>query len=353
MHVVILTQVLDRQDAVLGFFHGWCASFARHLERLTVMAQRVGQVDLPPNVKIVSLGKDEGGGKGTMLKRVTTNLVALRDADRPDAIWAHMVPKLVLCAAPVAVPRGIPIYLWYTHASVDWSLRAAVPLVRKVFTASTESFRLPLRDEKLVVTGHGIDCRHFGLGTGPRPVDVLVVGRLAPSKGQDEIIKALLQMRPVPRTEIVGDILLEKDEAYRDRLLALIRLNPQLSAKVSLRGAVPWPDIPSLMRRARVLVDASHTGSIDKVVLEAMASGTLPLSCNEAFAPLLGDLGNRLGYVRGQSSELAHKLTALLSLPPSEHAALGARVRALVLEHHDLEALVPRLVAEMRPAEEA
>lgn len=353
MHVVILTQVLDRQDAVLGFFHGWCETFAQNLERLTVMAQRVGRVELPPNVTVVSLGKDEGGGKGTMMKRVTQGLLALREADRPDAIWAHMVPKLVLCAAPVAVPRGIPIYLWYTHASVDWSLRAAVPFVRKVFTASAESFRLPLRDEKLVITGHGIDCRHFDAGRGARPVDVLVVGRLAPSKGQDEIIKALAHMQPVPRAEIVGDILLTKDETYRDRLLALIRMNPQLAQKVTLRGAVPWQDIPSVMRRARVLVDASHTGSIDKVVLESMASGTLPLSCNEAFAPLFGPLADRLMYGRSQAGELAHKLTALLSLTPADHAALGARVRQLVLEHHDLAALVPRMVDEMRRQEEA
>jgi glycosyltransferase involved in cell wall biosynthesis len=352
MHVVILTQVLDRQDAVLGFFHGWTEHFARHVERLTVMAQRVGRVELPAHVQVVPLGKDEGGGRGTMMKRVTQHLVALRDADRPDAIWAHMVPKLVLCAAPVALPRGIPIYLWYTHASVDWSLRAAVPFVKKVFTASAESFRLPLREEKLLITGHGIDCSHFGVGRGPRPVDALVVGRIAPSKGQDEIIKALAHMQPIPRTEIVGDILLEKDEVYRDRLLALVRMNPQLGVKLSMRGAVPWPDIPALMRRARVLVDASHTGSIDKVVLEAMASGTVPLTCNEAFAPLFGELSDRLMYGRSQAGELAHKLTKLLSLSPEEHAALGEQVRGLVLAHHDLAALVPRLVAEMRRQEE-
>ena len=37
------------------------------------------------------------------------------------------------------------------------------------------------------------------------------------------------------------------------------------------------------MRRARVLVNTSRTGSVDKVVLEAMASGTIPLTCNESF----------------------------------------------------------------------
>jgi hypothetical protein len=58
-------------------------------------------------------------------------------------------------------------------------------------------------------------------------------------------------------------------------------------------------------------------------------------------------------YVRSHAGELAHKLTALLSLSPAEHAALGARVRQLVLDHHDLARLVPRLVDEMRRPEGA
>ena len=71
MHVVILTQVLDRQDAVLGFFHGWCDHFGRHLERLTVLAQRVGKVELPSNVTVVSLGKDQGGGVNNQVHNQT------------------------------------------------------------------------------------------------------------------------------------------------------------------------------------------------------------------------------------------------------------------------------------------
>jgi hypothetical protein len=68
------------------------------------------------------------------------------------------------------------MYLWYTHKAVDGSLRLAVPLVRKVFTASEESFRLPSGRAKRVVTGHGIDCERFAPGAAPRDIDVLSVG---------------------------------------------------------------------------------------------------------------------------------------------------------------------------------
>ena len=176
MHIVILTQVLDRRDAVLGFFHRWCEVIAGHVDRLTVVAQRVGDVQLPAHVDVVSLGKERGAGLVGMEARLIACLAGLSGARRPDAVLAHMVPKFVLYAWPVTTLRRIPVYLWYTYKGVDWALRAAVPCVRKVFTASEESFRLESGFAKRVVTGHGIDCRHFSPTDAAPEVDVLSVG---------------------------------------------------------------------------------------------------------------------------------------------------------------------------------
>jgi glycosyltransferase involved in cell wall biosynthesis len=349
MHLVILTQVLDRQDAVLGFFHGWCAEFARHVDRLTVFAQRVGEVALPANVDVRSLGKEAGGGRLTMLQRLLFGLTRMQGGRRPDAVWAHMVPKFVLYAAPAVLPRGIPIYLWYTHKGVDRSLRMAVPLVRKVFTASEESFRLASRHGRRVVTGHGIDVAHFLPGPWPRPVAVLSVGRLAPSKGQDELLSALDLLEECPLTELAGDILLASDAPFRDRLHATAAA--RFPARVRFLGAVPWPAVAAVMRRARIMVNASRTGSVDKVVLEAMACGTLPLTCNESFAPLLGpELAALLMFRRDDPRDLAAGLQRLLALPDADAEALGLRLRAIVERDHALGRLIPRMVAEMEPS---
>lgn len=345
MRLLILTQVLDRDDAVLGFFHRWCELFASHVEQLVVVAQRVGRVELPGNVAVVSLGRERGAGKPAMLVRLWALLAGLRGARRPDAIWAHMVPKFVLYAAPVARARGIPLYLWYTHKGVDRALRMAVPLVRAVFTASEESFRLAGAEGKRVVTGHGIDAALFAPGPGPRDLDVLAVGRLAPSKAQHELLEALARLPTCPRTAIAGDILLPQDEPYRDRLHEQAR---RFGGRVEFLGAVPHPEMPALMRRASVLVSTSRTGSVDKVVLEAMAAGVLPLTCNEAFERLLGpELAGRLMFPQGDVPALAARLSALLSLPADERRALAGRLAAIVAEHHDVRRLVPAMVAAM------
>lgn len=350
MHLVVITQVLDRRDAVLGFFHTWCVEFARHVDELTVFAQDVGDVDLPDNARAVSLGRDEGRGKPTMLARLTRGLAGVR---KPAAIWAHMVPRFVLYAAPVAAARRIPLTLWYTHAGVDRSLRMAAPLVRRVFTASEESFRLESAAAKVIVTGHGIDGDHFALGGDERPVDVLTVGRVAPSKGQRELLDALERLAAshggapdaMPRTEIAGDILLARDRAYADEVSARAAA---WGDRVSLLGAVPYVEVADVMRRAKIMVNVSGTGSVDKVVLEAMACGTIPLSCNESFAPILGDFhGGRLMFEHGDTAGLATRLDELLTIGAAARADLGRELRDHVLEHHDVRRLIPRMVDVM------
>ncbi len=346
MHLVVLTQVLDRRDAVLGFFHGWCAEFARHTEQLTVIAQRVGDVDLPANVVPVSLGRERGAGKLSMLAALHRALRRLRGPSRPDAVLAHMVPKFVLYALPQTRVRKIPMFLWYTHKGVDRSLRMAAPWVEKVFTASGESFRLETDKTEVVVTGHGVDARHFYFARAPRTVDVVAVGRIAPTKGQEELLAALERLPSCPRTAIAGDILLDRDASYRDELVASART--RFGDRVEFLGAVPWLDVAARMRASRVLVNTSRTGSVDKVVLEAMCCGTLPLTCNEAFAGVFGaDLAARLMYTPGDVEDLSSKLAALLALDAHDAEHLGRRLRTKVLVDHDVADLAPRLLSAM------
>jgi len=345
MRILIITQVLDRTDAVLGFFHTWCKVFAEHVDSLVVVAQRVGDVELPDNVEVVSLGKESGAGKLAMLARLNACLLGAVGRRRPDAVWAHMVPKFVLYAAPVCTARRIPQYLWYTHKGVDRNLRMAVGLVRQVFTASEESFRYSGGFHKRLVTGHGIDCEHFHLGPEERPVDVLTVARLAPSKGQDELLAALALLPRCPVTEIAGDILLESDRPFREALHERAR---SLKGSVTFLGAVPYGEVASVMRRAKVMVNVSHTGSVDKVVLEAMACGTIPLSCNESFERVFGpELSPRLMFPANDPGALSARLTEILAMTDEARGALGRQLSQRVAEQHDLGALIPRMVTAM------
>ena len=58
MKLLIITQKVDINDDLLGFFHGWIAEFVRQCEQVTVICLQKGEYDLPRNVRVLSLGKE-------------------------------------------------------------------------------------------------------------------------------------------------------------------------------------------------------------------------------------------------------------------------------------------------------
>lgn len=349
MNLLVLTQKVNQDDAILGFFVEWLDRMAQRADRVQVIALEKKECALPANVEVFSLGREEGAGPFTMLTRFNRILWNLCRKQKPDAMLVHMVPRFVLYAFPLCALFRIPIHLWYTHKGVDRYLRMAHPFIRNAFTASEESFRL--KSSKKVVTGHGIDTMRFTPSEEGVRRGIVTVGRITPSKDQEIILEALALLKgrwPVDdlETRIVGEPLLEGDRIYLERLKSLVK-ERSLEELVAFDGAVPHRGMSGCYRRARILVNASHTGSVDKVVLEAMASGTLPLTCNEAFVPLLGDFADRLVFEKGRPDDLADRLDTLLNMDEDERRDLAAGLRKIVVENHNLDRLMDKLFLVM------
>ncbi|MBI4881282.1 MAG: glycosyltransferase family 4 protein [Planctomycetes bacterium] len=342
MRLLVLTQKLDREDPILGFAHGWIEALARCVERVIVAPLLAGAHELPANVEVRSLGKERGARGFALLASFARVVGGACRSREVDAILAHMVPRYAVYAAPFALPRRIPIYLWYTHKGVDWSLRLAEPLVRKAFTASAQSFRL--RSRKKVVTGHGIDTRLFRPpeeGAAPPQHDVALIGRIAPAKDPLALVEAfgILARRGRALSALVaGGTLLARHDAYQRRVEERIA-ELGLAERFTFLGPVPHPRVREVFLGATFLVAPSLTGSLDKTVLEAMACGRLTLTCNESFRELFGELAPLLMFERGDAGGLAERLLHLLHLPAGERARLGQSLRERVLRDHDLERL--------------
>ena len=350
MKLLFLTQVLDEDDAVLGFVPRWVAGLALRCERVRVVALEAGRLErLPGNVDVRVVGR-----RGRLLRWMRYRAF-LREAlakDGFDAVLAHMVPRYALLAHGPARRAGARTFLWYTHAGVDGRLLRAIDAVEKVFTASFESLRVDT--EKRVVTGHGIDLGHFehrGERNGGPP-RILSVGRMTPSKDPLTVLGAVAELvrrgRDV-RLDLVGGGLTVKDETYAQEVAKRIA-DLGLMERVERPGEVPYRDIPAWYRRASVVVNASSTGSIDKVVLEAWASRRIVLSCNEAVPPLCRELGpdaRWMAFERGDARGLADGIERVLDLPAGRAEELGRRLSAIVARDHEVDALMARLVREM------
>jgi glycosyltransferase involved in cell wall biosynthesis len=266
-----------------------------------------------------------------------------------DVVFIHMCPRYAILAAPYAKLMRAPMVLWFTHRSVNNELRLAHWLVDKVATASKESFRL--KSDKVVITGHGIDTDRF------KPLDVrkerstkviLSVGRISPIKDYETLIKAADTLvnkdgRKGLEFVIVGDVGTEAQREYLDRIKGMVR-ECQLERRFRFTGPVPHSEVVRYYQSCDVFVNLSHTGSLDKAVLEAMVCGRVPITCNEAFKDVFGDYAAMLMFEKGDAGDLAGKVLDAIGMDAGSQLVFGRALRDIVIQEHSVEHLMDAVV---------
>lgn len=346
MRLLILTQKVDRNDHnTLGFFHRWIEEFAKHCEQVTVVALGVGEYDLPQNVHVFSLGKESGASRFKYI----FNFYRLiwRERKNYDAVFVHMNQVYVLMGGLLWKAWKKKFGLWYAHKNVGLGLRVAEKLADMIFTASRESFRL--RSDKMHIVGHGIDTEAFkpSRKEAGEMFTVVTTGRVSPVKDYQTLINAiesLARENIFVHVDIVGGPATTDDVKYFDRMQALVQ-ERKLSSLISFRGSVSSKNVPDFLKKADLFVNMSGTGSLDKVVLEAMASGVPVITSNEAFIDVLGSNTNMLMFVPKDAYDLAEKIKGIMALDAVKKEELTNHLRNVILEKHNIEVLIPRILS--------
>lgn len=294
MRLLIITQTVDVEDSYLGFFVRWIEEFAKHCEQVEVICLKEGKHSLSANMRVHSLGKEVRVSRIKYLLnfyRYVWNL-----PHEYDAVFVHMNPEYVVLGGLLWRVWGKKIALWYMHKSVTIKLRVATHLSNIIFTGSKESFRL--KSNKVHVMGHGIDTDFFCPDSSITRGDwALSVGRLMRSKRHDLAIRRAAEVGKALR--IAGE------GPERARLEALAR---ELHASVQFLGALTQAQLRDEYRIAAYLIHTSETGSLDKVVLEALACG-LPVRTDNQALKMLENVSP--AYVREHHS-LQHLIPAIL-----------------------------------------
>lgn len=281
MRLLICTQVYDPQDPNLGFFARWVEEFAKHCEQVTVICLRTGEFSRPQNVRVFPL---RGGRLARAYKLIKGAYVFRHNY---DAVLVHMNPEYLIAAGWLWRLLHKHTVLWYMHKAVNLRLRIAEFFVNDICTASQESFRLPTR--KLHIVGHGIDTDFFTVDSSvPRGTHWLSAGRLSASKRHDLAIREATQAGKELR--ILGD------GPERGRLEALAQ---ELGARVVFVGGQTHTGVRDEFRRAALFLHTSETGSLDKMVLEAIACGC-PVQTKDPALKFLEHEGPE--YVRREHS---------------------------------------------------
>lgn len=346
----------DAVDDVLGFTTDWITVFSGRFDRIIVVTMQSGEIQVPPNVEVFSLGKEVGYSEARRLLRFYQLLARIFSTHRVDGCFAHMTPLFAVLAFPLLWAKRIPLTLWYAHKSVTATLRLAEKVVDRIVTPSKESFRIP--STKVEVVGHGINTDRFTPNPRrrqDRSFQIVSVGRLSRIKRIDTLLTAFagaVQDNPSAnmRLILVGRPATSDDHQYVADLGKLIR-RLDIVDQVQIHGDVPYQRVAEYYQAADCFVNLSDTGSVDKAVLEAMCCGIPVITSNEAFATILGDLGSGICFVDKSVESVRGAIHALLAMQPTERASLGMQLRERAAKDHGLVRLADLLAARItRPA---
>lgn len=345
MKLLVITQIVDETDSNLGFFHNWLKKIASKVDHLYIICLKEGVHSLPNNVTVLSLGKEKNVSQFEYLWRFYGYIWRYRfDYDH---VLVHMNPEYVVLAGWLWRRWNKKVLLWYMHKSVDLKLRIAEKFVTKIFTASPESFRLP--SKKVQIVGHGIDLNEFATINKPQPgnISLCTVSRITRSKDLKTVIRGVAELKKISNVpvflEIAGAPITLDDELYFTELKKLI-IELALENSVKFLGGCNRTELAHVFGRNLIFVHSSQTGSMDKVVLEALANGRMVISSSEAYAELATE-GVVFSFKQGDSMDLARMIEKVYKSGIVDPEKLpNKQAIDYVKKNHNLDNLIAKII---------
>ncbi len=358
MRLLIITQKVDQNDDVLGFFHGWIREFAKHYEKVTVIALGVGEYDLPKNVKVLSLGKEraEKGRslkrsfateKGATLKEQAEGISKIkyiinfyrhiwRERKNYDTVFVHMNQEYVLLGWPVWKVLCKKVTMWRNHYSGSFLTRIAMMFTDKIFCTSKYSFTATSKKTTLMPVG--IDTEVFKKTENQKIENsILFLARMSPTKKPELIIEALniLHKEGINFTANFYGNPLPVDIPYAESLKEKVK-EYKLNDFVTFEKGIPNRQTPAVYNTHEVFINPSPSGMYDKTIFEAMACESLILTSN---LNLKGQIDDTFLFKENDTEDLAVQLKNLLNLDTKTKEKYGIILRTYVVEQHSLEQL--------------
>jgi len=349
MKLLILTQKVDINDDLLGFFHDWIKEFAKHCEKITVICLQKGEYDLPDNVKVLSLEKEKNVCKIKYLFNFYKYI--WRERKNYNKVFVHMNPEYVVLGGLFWKLLRKKVALWYVHKAVNLKLRIAEKFADVIFTASKESFQL--KSKKVNVLGHGVDINKFKIQNNKSQINskfqIIYVGRISRIKNQELLIKAIEILRrdrtltcPVV-VDFVGGADSEDDKKYLEKLKKIVK-EKKIENYINFIGSVPNKDIAKIYAKADLSINLCPTGGVDKAVLESMACGVPVLAFNKTFVKILCRYADDMILENEDPEELAEKIKKIIV--GSGHCP-KQELRDIIKKDYSLEKLVDRIILSL------
>jgi len=338
--LLIITQKVDREDDLLGFFVKWLDEFSKHFDRVDVITLMAGSYSLPSNVFIHSLGKEKNTLKITRFFRFYKFIFSLTPGS--IGVFSHMSPIFSVAAWPATLLFGKKNILWYLHKSITKRLKLAYQLSNQIVTADKNSLKINDSKNKIIEVGHGIDLDYFKSNKNwveKEKLNILSVGRISPIKDFETLIKAvkILNDKDINLSvKIVGKPVMPGDKEY---LYKINKLSMDLGVDkyVDFVGSVSYSNIKQYYEGADFVIGQAPTGGIDKTILEGMAMGAITLTSNKVFGKYFGRFREMLIFEHCNHVDLADKLFNIYQSDIESKSLVSKSLIESVTKSHNLK----------------
>lgn len=347
MKLLIVTQIVDKDDPILGFFHEWVRAFAGQVESIKLVGLEVGKYDFPSNVEVLSLGK-ESGELPTWRYVWRLNKIAWRERKNYEVVFAHMNPDYIMAGGLLWKIMGKTITMWYAHGATTKRLRLATLFCHRIFTSTPSGYRY--ENKKRLIVGQGIDVDKFApVAEGEERdigvVKLVTVGRITASKQLETLLGAIYKLRQEGYRflfKIYGGANTEVEKVYEAKLKKQID-EWQISDQVEFIGPVSQSNLVKELHQSDIFISDGATGSLDKALLEAMATGLMVISSNESFGKIVPE-PEAYTFTNGDSDSLASCLVQYLGLEEKEQLRARQLLRSEVVSNHSLAAFAEKII---------
>ncbi len=347
MRILIITQKINVYDPGLGFFHRWLKEFSKHFETITAICLEQGTYDLPQNIRVFSLGKEDKKSKLAYIKRFFTYII--RERNTYDAVFVHMNEEYILLGGLLWRLMGKKVTMWRNHHKGSIKTRIAGKIAHKVYCPSQFSFTASFPNAEIMPVGIDTDFfikRSTITETEKKKQNsILFLARISPVKKPHILIEALqkLASQDISFTASIYGDALPSDQEYLESLHQKVRA-AGLEKIIHFLPGIPNDMTPTVYNQHEITVNLSSSGMYDKTIFEAMACETLSLSCNKN---LVGEIDEAFYFEEDDVNDLAAKIRGLLLLPIAEKESHATKLREYVLKNHGLKALAERLKASI------
>lgn len=326
--LLFITQKLSGQDS---FGVLWVNAFRTKGYDVTVLCLEGSEG--PFEFPVHSLEKEKGVGKMRQVVRFWKRITNLQY----DRVFIHMAPVWYALGFWWWTSKKIPVYLWYTHYTMQLGVWLFGLLGKRFFCATAQSLPQFAGNPKKVVTGHGIDLR-FWPKRENRTVDgrsLLMVHRLSRSKRVELSLEALALL-PEPYTlEIFG---FEAEPHYVRELHARVS-ELQLSERVRFHGTIPMEKLPAVYASHRLILNMA-SATIDKTMLEAMTCGCTPVTTHEN--------ADAIGIAASPIEDTPRAIASFIETYTNASPMPAEEMYRVVAEKHSLGGLIATMDRYMR-----